>query len=379
MGDAAAGRERIGNFVVLGRIGKGGMGAVYKAEDPALHRIVALKLLPADLAADADFVARFQNEAAAAAQLSHTHLVQVYAAGEDAGTHFIAMEYVDGASLRDLKCDPAVAAQNAAVLREIRTLAKINDLSAAAFLRSAPATTPAASPRAGVATPTFQKSSVTVLSPKHQLERFVEEMKKLNPAFDGLVEPEIEKGQVVGLKLCTVGVTRISPVRDFPNLQRLTCGGVLTAAGFVSRQGDLEDLSPLLGLPLETLQCPVNRIQDLSPLRGMPLNTLYCDWNSKLHDLAPLANLPLTFLSCTGTRVHDVSALKGMRLENLQIQGTGLSDLEFIRRMPLAKLYCDFVPERDAEALRSIKTLDTINHVAVKEFWKRVAAGDIPK
>ena len=100
MADEAAKQQKIGNFIVLDRIGKGGMGAVYKAEDPTLHRIVALKLLPAHLAEDAEFVKRFQLEAMAAARLSHSHLVQVYAAGEDAGSHYIAMEFVDGESLK---------------------------------------------------------------------------------------------------------------------------------------------------------------------------------------------------------------------------------------------------------------------------------------
>ena len=100
MADEAAKQQKIGNFTVLDKIGKGGMGSVYKAEDPSLHRTVALKLLPAHLAADTEFVKRFQNEATAAARLSHSHLVQVYAAGEDNGSHYIAMEFVDGESLR---------------------------------------------------------------------------------------------------------------------------------------------------------------------------------------------------------------------------------------------------------------------------------------
>ena len=100
MADEAEKRQSIGNFTVLDKIGKGGMGSVYKAEDPSLHRTVALKLLPAHLAEDTEFVTRFQNEATAAARLSHSHLVQVYAAGEDHGAHYIAMEFVDGESLR---------------------------------------------------------------------------------------------------------------------------------------------------------------------------------------------------------------------------------------------------------------------------------------
>src|SRR5437899_1589431 len=84
--------QRIGSFVILDKLGEGGMGAVYKAHDPTLERTVALKLLPAHVAGDPDLISRFRREAVAAAKLTHTNIVQVYAAGEDAGTHFIVME-----------------------------------------------------------------------------------------------------------------------------------------------------------------------------------------------------------------------------------------------------------------------------------------------
>ncbi len=91
---------RIGPYVILGKLGEGGMGAVYKAHDPSLDRLVALKLLPPHLANDPDYVARFKREATAAANLSHANLVQLYTVGEDAGTQFIAMEFVEGRTLR---------------------------------------------------------------------------------------------------------------------------------------------------------------------------------------------------------------------------------------------------------------------------------------
>jgi Leucine-rich repeat (LRR) protein len=75
------------------------MGTVYKANDPALDRTVAVKVLPGHLAGDADFTSRFKREAMAAAKLNHPNVVQVHAAGEDAGTHYIVMEFVDGETL----------------------------------------------------------------------------------------------------------------------------------------------------------------------------------------------------------------------------------------------------------------------------------------
>jgi formylglycine-generating enzyme required for sulfatase activity len=91
--------QRLGTYVVLNKLGEGGMGTVYKAHDPTLNRSVALKLLPPHLAHDPEFVTRFKHEATAAAKLSHGNLVHVYAVGEEAGTHYIAMEFVEGGTL----------------------------------------------------------------------------------------------------------------------------------------------------------------------------------------------------------------------------------------------------------------------------------------
>jgi serine/threonine protein kinase/formylglycine-generating enzyme required for sulfatase activity len=96
---AASEPQQFGEFAVIEKLGQGAMGAVYKARQTSLNRIVALKLLPAHYAGDRDFLARFKNEAMAAAALNHPHIVQVYAAGEDNGTHFFAMEFVEGESL----------------------------------------------------------------------------------------------------------------------------------------------------------------------------------------------------------------------------------------------------------------------------------------
>jgi formylglycine-generating enzyme required for sulfatase activity/tRNA A-37 threonylcarbamoyl transferase component Bud32 len=93
--------QRLGEFEILSRIGQGGMGAVYKARQVSLRRTVAIKTLQAALAADAEYIVRFHNEAAAAAALNHPNLVQVYSAGESDGLHWFAMEYVEGESAQD--------------------------------------------------------------------------------------------------------------------------------------------------------------------------------------------------------------------------------------------------------------------------------------
>ena len=91
--------KQIGPYEILGPLGKGGMGAVYKAMQPSLNRIVAIKVLPADFAKDPDSVARFHREAQTVAMLSHPNIVQIIDKGEDQGILYFAMEYVEGTSL----------------------------------------------------------------------------------------------------------------------------------------------------------------------------------------------------------------------------------------------------------------------------------------
>src|SRR6266571_1025459 len=92
---------RLGPYTVLSPLGSGGMGEVYLAEDTRLHRKVALKILPADLASDRNRMRRFNQEAMAAAALNHPHIAHIYEIEEIDGVHFIAMEYIDGETLRE--------------------------------------------------------------------------------------------------------------------------------------------------------------------------------------------------------------------------------------------------------------------------------------
>src|SRR3990170_3134795 len=88
-----------GHYRLLGVLGRGGMGVVYRAEHEHLGRVVALKLLTPQLAESAGFRERFQREARLAASVDHPHLVPVYDAGESNGTLYIAMRYVEGTDL----------------------------------------------------------------------------------------------------------------------------------------------------------------------------------------------------------------------------------------------------------------------------------------
>ncbi len=91
---------RFPNLEILGLLGLGGMGAVYKARQPALDRLVALKILPAEASRDVAFTERFTREARALAKLSHPGIVTVYDFGQSDGLFYFIMEFVDGANLR---------------------------------------------------------------------------------------------------------------------------------------------------------------------------------------------------------------------------------------------------------------------------------------
>src|ERR1051325_6192809 len=91
---------KLARYEIRSKIGEGGMGEVYVAEDTQLHRKVALKVLPPDVASNQDRMRRFKQEATSAASLNHPNIAHIYEIGETEGFHFIAMEYVQGETLR---------------------------------------------------------------------------------------------------------------------------------------------------------------------------------------------------------------------------------------------------------------------------------------
>jgi serine/threonine protein kinase/Leucine-rich repeat (LRR) protein len=161
------------------------------------------------------------------------------------------------------------------------------------------------------------------------------------------------------LQCAATKVSDLSPLKDM-KLHTLFCNGT-----------QVSDLSPLKDMGLTNLVFAYTQVSDLSPLKDMKLGAMDCA-RTQVSDLAPLKDMKLTSLNCNSTKVTDLSPLKDMKLTHLQCIGTKVTDLSPVRMMPLQALFCDFEPARDAEILRSIKTLQKINNMPALEFWKDV-------
>jgi Leucine-rich repeat (LRR) protein len=311
--------------------------------------------------------------------------------------------------------------RDAGILRAIKTLEVINEKPAAEFFKDVDAQLKAD-------LDAWLKTVEGVSSAK-LIDAVTAKLKARNPQFDReMMTHEVLDGVVTHLDVNTANVTDISPLRAFTGLRTLSCGGrwenksllsdlsplqgmKLTSLSCSSSQvtdlsplkgmpltkldcmdgplsdlaplkdmkltylrftySQVSDLSPLKGMPLDYLEFMETKVSDLSPLQGMPLTQLDCGC-TPVRDLTPIKDLKLKHLDCNFTQVTDLSPLKDMKLTYLVISRLKVSDLSPLKGMPIKQLICDFKPERDAEIVRSIKTLESINGKPAAEFWRDV-------
>ncbi|HKI31623.1 MAG TPA: serine/threonine-protein kinase [Gemmataceae bacterium] len=219
---------------------------------------------------------------------------------------------------------------------------------------------------------TAWERSVAAMPADEQVKAVAARLKERNPGFDGKVQSTIENGEVTALGLDGTNLTDLSPV------------GALVALKTFSCHFGLSDLSPLKGLPLESITIYGTQVRDLTPLKGMKLNHLNCD-ASQVSDLAPLKGMPLTHLGIHGTKVSDLSPLKGMSLTGLGLAGTAVTDLSPLKGMELRTVF--LTPKnitRGLDVLRDMKSLNTIGddrgeHWPAAEFWARYDKGEFTK
>lgn len=192
---------------------------------------------------------------------------------------------------------------------------------------------------------------VGFMKPEEQVKEVAAELMRKNPGFDGKVDHQVHEGAVVQFSFTGDKVGDLVPLRPLSALKRLYIYGM---------GNPFFDLSPLKGMRLTELCIQNSRVVDLSPLKSMPLTRVEC-FGCPIGDLSSLQGMPLTYLLCHHTSIADLSPLKGMPIAQLHIGATKVTDLSPLRGMPLKILVCDLDPKRDAEILRSIKTLETIN------------------
>src|SRR5438132_11541269 len=110
---------RLGRYHIVSKIGAGGMGEVYLAQDTKLDRKVALKILPAEVAAHPDRMKRFVQEAKSASALNHPNIITIHEIDETASGHFIATEFIDGETLREREQKPLALRESLDIATQI--------------------------------------------------------------------------------------------------------------------------------------------------------------------------------------------------------------------------------------------------------------------
>jgi eukaryotic-like serine/threonine-protein kinase len=260
---------------------------------------------------------------------------------------------LEGLPLMEIKCDfrPYRFAQT---LRRISTLRTINEKPAGEFWKEHD--TRQAALDEWIA-------RTTALSAEQQVEQVTAKFQELNPEFKDRIYPTIEEGKIVKLMVFVNKVTDISPVRALTELK------YLTVRSGNSERAQFFDLDPIRDLKLEYLECGGTSVAELTALAGSSIRVLSC-WGTWVQDLAPLKGLPIFFIDCRSSAVSSLSPLRGIAINQLYARDCAISDFSPLRDLPLRIVEADFDLARDADILRSIKSLQQINGKPTEEFWK---------
>jgi len=207
------------------------------------------------------------------------------------------------------------------------------------------------------------RKKVVAMPPPMQVQAVADKLKEYNPGFDGNVAHKIEEDKVIGLAFVSDNVTDLSPVRAIEGLQILSCPG--SAPGM----GRLADLWPLKGMSLTHLDVSNTAVKDLSPLKETKITDLKIA-GTPVVSLVPLKGTGLASLACNNTRVTDLAPLAGLPLAFLDYSHIRVADVSALKELSLKAVHCDFKPLRDAAALRSIASLETIDGKPAAEFWE---------
>jgi Leucine-rich repeat (LRR) protein len=153
------------------------------------------------------------------------------------------------------------------------------------------------------------------------------------------------------------GVDDLAPLRGMDSLHELVC-----------YKTKVTSLAPLEGLPLVVLNFGITSVDDLTPLKGMKLDLLGCG-QTEVANLLPVQGMPLTTVWCNDSKVSSLEPLRGMKLTVLLCNRTNVKSLAPIEGMPLKELGWDVRPGKDADIVRAIKTLETINGKRPNDLW----------
>lgn len=207
---------------------------------------------------------------------------------------------------------------------------------------------------------------VKALPAKRQLQEVMAELKrrhvKMKLRWHNDPDPQIEGNKVVALSLADRQLYDLTPLRVFPDLREL----YLVSAD-PNKEGDLEDLSPLAGLPLTNLWVEASKVADLTPLRGMPLKELAIYNGCKVTTLEPLRGMPLEHLQISDCPLMDLTPLRDLpSVTALQVAGTNVADLTPLRGRTFTMLHLSYCPLLDLEPLRDAKLTGVVNLIGVK-------------